>query len=412
MKINDLLEELNKQGVVFDDYEAYFPVGNHAQSFHTDSIRSCNNNDLNMEIIDPWSYQVMDEEEYHNTVEANSSTLTDFADTYGKADAKVLVILLKDNVTRYDLKRAGKEITSGYQDVEIGCTSDDVYPQLIQSFEDSEEALSELEKYVSTVHDINSTLYVIEYYVEENEYSVNEDGLTFNDSNGVLEYSEYRLALIDNADRFKTIGFYKDPQEAFEAFTTYAAEGHLYIRNVSSEEELKFNREDAVAAVIRDPKQSEFADFKNDMSYLWYENLYFSLPEEKSIDFANQISAKLDAGLSRQVSENEYLLYRQIVRNHKDLFPAQNELRVWKFKNGIEVYENVLDNDLHYLKVYNRDTYLGPIYPDTISDFESATKDLCDGYDPISSGWEDGWGNGCSLDGWGDALQEDEMENC
>lgn len=37
-------------------------------------------------------------------------------------------------------------------------------------------------------------------------------------------------------------------------------------------------------------------------------------------------------------------------------------MREWKFKNGIKVAEDEFDNDLHCLKVYNGEEYLGTIY--------------------------------------------------
>ena len=75
-------------------------------------------------------------------------------------------------------------------------------------------------------------------------------------------------------------------------------------------------------------------------------------------------------------------------------------MREWKFDNGIEVYEHELDYDLHSLKVYNGNKYLGTVYPDTIEDMESCFMELDAGNDPITSGWEDGYGNPCTLDGW------------
>lgn len=77
-------------------------------------------------------------------------------------------------------------------------------------------------------------------------------------------------------------------------------------------------------------------------------------------------------------------------------------MREWKFDNGIEVYESEFDYDLHCLKVYNGEKYLGTVYPACIEDMESCFKDLDAGNDPITSGWEDGCGNSCTFDGWGE----------
>lgn len=83
-------------------------------------------------------------------------------------------------------------------------------------------------------------------------------------------------------------------------------------------------------------------------------------------------------------------------------------MRNWIFDNGIEVLESEFDYSLHCFKVYNRDDYLGTIYPDTIEDMENCIKDLDDGSDPITDMWEDGMGNFCTLDGWGESCREDQ----
>lgn len=88
-------------------------------------------------------------------------------------------------------------------------------------------------------------------------------------------------------------------------------------------------------------------------------------------------------------------------------------MKNWTFDNGIEVYESEFDYDLHCLKVYNGDNYLGTVYPDSIEDMKSCFKDLDAGNDPITGGWEDGMGNSCTLDGWGDgtAIEDEEIED-
>lgn len=80
-------------------------------------------------------------------------------------------------------------------------------------------------------------------------------------------------------------------------------------------------------------------------------------------------------------------------------------MKEWKLKNGIKVCEAEFISDLHCLEVYNGEQYLGTVYPGCIGDMESCFKDLDLGKDPISDGWEDGLGNQCVLDGWGDDEQ-------
>lgn len=77
-------------------------------------------------------------------------------------------------------------------------------------------------------------------------------------------------------------------------------------------------------------------------------------------------------------------------------------MREWDFENGITVEECAYDYDLHCFKVYDNGKHLGSIYPATIEDMESCIEDLDAGYDPITSGWEDGMGNVCNIDGWGE----------
>lgn len=76
-------------------------------------------------------------------------------------------------------------------------------------------------------------------------------------------------------------------------------------------------------------------------------------------------------------------------------------MREWKFENGVLVVEESLDYDLHCFKVYNGDIYLGTVYPDSIETMNSMIIDLENGQDPISERWEDGNGNTCTLEGWG-----------
>lgn len=76
-------------------------------------------------------------------------------------------------------------------------------------------------------------------------------------------------------------------------------------------------------------------------------------------------------------------------------------MKEWKFENGIEVYEDNYNGSLHCLKVYNGDDFLGTVYPESEEDMYNCFNELDNGRDPISSGWEDGLGNSCGINGWG-----------
>lgn len=75
-------------------------------------------------------------------------------------------------------------------------------------------------------------------------------------------------------------------------------------------------------------------------------------------------------------------------------------LRRWKFENGIRVNEEIDQDGINYLDVYNGDSFLGSIFPADRKDMEMCCRDLDTGKDPITYGWRDGLGNDCTLDGW------------
>lgn len=88
--------------------------------------------------------------------------------------------------------------------------------------------------------------------------------------------------------------------------------------------------------------------------------------------------------------------------------PYADEFSEWIFENGIRVSEENFDYSLHCFEVYSGERYLGTVYPDTIEDMHELIKELDDGSEPITDSWEDGNGNTCTLDGWGDGLSEEE----
>lgn len=95
-KIADLLkEEVEKCACV----ELYGYV-NHHHSFHTDNIvpldDELNFKELYCTDINEIDFEVMDEDDYNNTVLANACESADFEELYGDKNAKVLVVVLKN----------------------------------------------------------------------------------------------------------------------------------------------------------------------------------------------------------------------------------------------------------------------------------------------------------------------------
>lgn len=73
----------------------------------------------------------------------------------------------------------------------------------------------------------------------------------------------------------------------------------------------------------------------------------------------------------------------------------------WEFPNKIRVRECFYDGDLHRFAVSHGGLLLGMIHPSNIADMITCMEALDRGEDPITHGWEDGNGNPCTLDGWG-----------
>ena len=96
-------------------------------------------------------------------------------------------------------------------------------------------------------------------------------------------------------------------------------------------------------------------------------------------------------------------------KNIYQAHPYAEEFSEWIFENGIRVSEEDFDYSLHCFQVWNGDKYLGSVYPSTIEDMHELIKQLDDGSEPTTDSWEDGCGNTCSIDGWGDGLEEEEQ---
>lgn len=81
----------------FADFEVYRFTGRR-HDLHTDCIEKIEEPSLDTE-VEMWT--LMDQEEYNNTILANSSIPADFAEWYDDADAKVLVIIASRTEIRY-----------------------------------------------------------------------------------------------------------------------------------------------------------------------------------------------------------------------------------------------------------------------------------------------------------------------
>jgi hypothetical protein len=79
-------------------------------------------------------------------------------------------------------------------------------------------------------------------------------------------------------------------------------------------------------------------------------------------------------------------------------------MKTWK--TALVTIEEVnFDHDLHAFEVYNHGgAMIGTINPDSVEVMEVLIADLDNGACPVADSWEDGNGNTCSVNGWGDQL--------
>lgn len=74
----------------------------------------------------------------------------------------------------------------------------------------------------------------------------------------------------------------------------------------------------------------------------------------------------------------------------------------WTFAD-CTVREIDWDGELHAFNVFDLDgEYLGQITPADAKATEGCRDALDEGSSPIADGWEDGYGNCCTLSGWGE----------
>ena len=92
MTIKKLKEMYKGQYTEIEVYESTCDAQHYPTHFHTDNCRGIEQYNDNSIV---GLYEFMNEEDYNNTIMANSSENADFSDWYGDKDAIVLCIMLK-----------------------------------------------------------------------------------------------------------------------------------------------------------------------------------------------------------------------------------------------------------------------------------------------------------------------------
>jgi len=95
MTIKELKEELNEQ---YAECEVYKSTDKHSRMFHMFdyvNLDNCSPYGNYTEDMEVESYELMDEDEYNNSILANGEFFADFNDLYDDKNAKVLCIFVK-----------------------------------------------------------------------------------------------------------------------------------------------------------------------------------------------------------------------------------------------------------------------------------------------------------------------------
>lgn len=92
MTIKELKEIFKNRYVDMEVYEANSKGKYYPRTFHTDNCRWIDDYTEESEV---GLYELMDEEDYNNSLLANSSFSFSFEDYYGNKDVKILCIMLK-----------------------------------------------------------------------------------------------------------------------------------------------------------------------------------------------------------------------------------------------------------------------------------------------------------------------------
>ena len=96
MTIGELKELLKEHGKEYCDIEVFVPTSCKLDKpFHTDSIQGTDDYNDNSKVLD---YEIMDEEDYGTSVLANSCVRADFEEWYDDKNAKVLCILIDEEI--------------------------------------------------------------------------------------------------------------------------------------------------------------------------------------------------------------------------------------------------------------------------------------------------------------------------
>lgn len=92
MKVKEIIKDMKNIDKNIYDYDIYRYIDNNNKKLHTDYIQAIYENYENMEVKE---YYILGEQEYDDTILANSSYYADFGSWCGNKNAKILVIIVE-----------------------------------------------------------------------------------------------------------------------------------------------------------------------------------------------------------------------------------------------------------------------------------------------------------------------------
>lgn len=132
---------------------------------------------------------------------------------------------------KYELKECVREVKyKERKEIVKGCTVDqeDYESTLIKSFDSKEDALEELKKYKSSIHEFSSNIgrcyEVTEYFVEEVEYDEDDEWIAGGD---IWEFSEMHIELVAENSTADTLGVFDNFADAENALNECEVDAHI-----------------------------------------------------------------------------------------------------------------------------------------------------------------------------------------
>lgn len=92
MKVKEIIKDIKNINKNIYDYDIYRYIDNNNKKLHTDYIQAIYEDYENLEVKE---YYILSEQEYDETILANSSITANFYEYFNNKNAKILVIIVE-----------------------------------------------------------------------------------------------------------------------------------------------------------------------------------------------------------------------------------------------------------------------------------------------------------------------------